>query len=113
MRRKRTIGPSSSLLRGRPRGTAGPEGRTPLGPSRATHHAGPNVGVARVRELSTSALFGRSAFHNSARDGRMTDGLVRVPAGHLAFDHALHDHVLLDAPAQLVGLRGVEVDVLV
>ena len=37
---------------------------------------------------------------------------VRVAAGHLALDHALHDHVLLDPAAELVRLWRVEVDVL-
>jgi len=38
--------------------------------------------------------------------------LVRVAAGHLALDHALGDEVFLDAPPKLVGLRRVEMDVL-
>ncbi len=33
-----------------------------------------------------------------------------MAAGHLALDHALHDHVLLDPPPELVRLRRVEVD---
>ena len=35
-----------------------------------------------------------------------------MAARHLPLDHPLHDHVLLDPPAQLVRLRRVEVDVL-
>ena len=39
-------------------------------------------------------------------------GSVRVAAGHLALDHALHHHVLLDPSPELVRLRCVEVNVL-
>ncbi len=39
-------------------------------------------------------------------------GSVGVAPRHLAFDHALHDEVLLDPAPELVRLGGVEVDVL-
>src|SRR5438270_5228951 len=60
--------------------------------------------------LSTNGSHDPSRYPHSGHLTPSHAKSVGVAAGHLLLDHPLHDHVLLDTPAQLVCLGRVEMD---